>query len=129
MEERETALEIVAAAQETKAEDLLLFDMERQSPITDFVLICSGRSQGHARGICDRIEARLKKLGVRPQSVEGYQEGSWILLDYHVVIVHIFHPETRRYYDLESLLDAFRSETFALQAPESGAADEGAASA
>ncbi len=129
MAERETALEIVAAAQDTKAEDILLFDLERQSPITDFVLICSGRSQGHARGICDKIEERLKKLGVRPQSVEGYQEGSWILLDYHVVIVHIFHPETRRYYDLENLLSTYRRETFAPTEPASGAADEGAASA
>ena len=127
MEERETALHIAAAAEETKAEAILLYDLENRSPITDYVLICSGRSQAHVRGICDRIEVRLKELGVRPSTIEGYQEGSWALLDYSVVIVHVFHPETRLYYNLEALLAQYPREEFPPPAPVSAAApDEGA---
>jgi ribosome-associated protein len=105
--------QIVAAARDTKAEDILVFDMERRSPITDFVLVCSGRSQAHVRGIAERIAAGLREAGVRCSSLEGEQEGSWVLLDYDVVIVHVFHPETRSYYDLESLLSGYPSCRFA----------------
>ena len=107
MEDRAQVEKMVEAALETKAEDLFLYDMENRSTITDFVLICSGRSQAHVRGISDKIEQTLKKAGVRCSSVEGYQEGSWVLLDYGIAIVHVFHPETRAYYDLESLLEGF----------------------
>ena|SRR3989304_3509324 len=110
--EREIALQIVAAAQETKAEAVLLYDLQNQSPLTDFVLICSGRSQAHVRGICDRIEERMKAQGRRPQTIEGHTEGSWIVMDYDVVFAHIFHPETRVYYDLETLLKPYPHEAF-----------------
>ncbi len=107
MEDRERINRTVTAAQETKAEHLLLYDMENRSPIPDFVLICSGRSQAHVRGIADKIEESLKAVGVPCSSMEGYQEGSWVVLDYGMVIIHVFHPETRAYYDLESLLEGF----------------------
>ncbi len=109
-QEKEQINRIVAAAHETKAEDILLFDMENRSSITDYVLICSGRSQGHVRGIADKIEETLREAGVRCTSMEGYQEGSWVLLDYGLMIVHVFHPETRLYYDLEELFKEFRCE-------------------
>jgi len=123
--ERERVDCIVRAAQELKAEDLVLFDLERQSAITDYVLICSGRSQAHVRGIADRIVEALKAVGVRCASVEGHQEGSWVLLDFDVVLVHVFHPETREYYDLESLLRAFRSERPGDPAPTPAAGPDG----
>lgn len=104
---------IVAAAQDTKAEDIVVFDMERRSPITDYVLICSGRSQAHVRGIAERIASALREAGIRASSQEGEQEGSWVLLDYDVALVHVFHPETRGYYDLESLLAGYPSVHFA----------------
>ncbi len=110
MQENERIERIIAAAQETKAEDILLFDMENRSSITDHVLICSGRSQGHVRGISDRIEEALREAGVRCTSMEGYQEGSWVLLDYGLMIVHVFHPETRLYYDLEELFKGYPCE-------------------
>lgn len=112
MEERKRAEQAIEAAQDTKAEDVLLVDMDNRSPITDFVLICTGRSQAHVRGIAERIETELKKEGVRYNSMEGFQEGSWVLMDYDVLLVHIFHPETRLYYDLEGLLKDFPSERF-----------------
>ena len=98
---------IVHMAQETKAEDLRLFDMENRSSITDFVFICSGRSQAHVRGIADKIVEEMKNAGHTCHFMEGHQEGSWILMDFDVVLVHVFHPETRAYYNLEELLAGF----------------------
>jgi ribosome-associated protein len=129
MEERERVERAIAAAQETKAEDIVLFDMDNRSPITDFVLICSGRSQAHVRGICERIEAALRKAGHRPSSLEGVQEGSWVLMDYDVLLVHVFHPDTRAYYDLEGLLQGFPSERIAAAGPEPPPDDDRADSA
>ncbi len=110
--ERERIDAIVQAAQDTKALDIVLYDMEQRSSITDNVMICSGRSQAHVRGIAEKIETGMRQLGVYCQSMEGYQEGSWVLLDYDIVIVHVFHPETRRFYDLESLLSRFPRRAF-----------------
>lgn len=123
--ERELARRVVQAALEIKAEAVLLYDLQKQSSITDYVLLCSGRSQGHVRGIADKIEEQLKARQIRPTTVEGYAEGSWIVMDYGDVIAHVFHPETRSYYDLESLLKPFPHETFA----ETGGAARGARAA
>ncbi len=117
LSEQERLRIIVAAAQETKAEDIVAIDMQQRSPITDHVVVCSGRSQAHVRGIAERIESTLRQSGVRCQSMEGYQEGSWVLLDYDVVIVHVFHPETRQYYDLESLLAGYPQQRLAPPPP------------
>ena len=107
MKEKERVEKALHAIGETRGEDVLLFDMENRSSITDFVLICTGRSQAHVRGIADRIEQEFRLAGVRPSSVEGHQEGSWILMDYDLLLVHVFHPETRAFYDLEELLRGF----------------------
>lgn len=111
-QEKELAARIVLAAQETKAHNILLYNMDNRSSIADFFMICSGRSQAHVRGIAERIEESLRLDGVRCGSIEGLQEGSWVLLDYGVVIVHVFHPETRSYYDLEGLLASFSCRNF-----------------
>ena len=113
MQERAIAERIVRAAQETKAEDILLYDMQQRSAITDYIVVCSGRSQAHVRGVADNIEQKLKKAGVRSISMEGHSEGSWVLIDFDVVIVHVFHPETRAYYDLEALLESYPCQRYA----------------
>ena len=121
MKDKERVEKAINAIGEAKGEDILLFDMENRSSITDFVLICTGRSQAHVRGIADRIEQEFRLDGVRPSSVEGHQEGSWILMDYDVLLVHVFHPETRAFYDLEGLLQGFPSQRFSDDAESFGA--------
>lgn len=121
-QDKEQLAHIIDAAQATKAEEIVIFDMENRSSITDFVLICSGRSQAHVRGIADRIEESLRGQGIRCGSMEGYQEGSWVLLDYGMVIVHVFHPETREYYDLDSLLNSYPVQRVAPLEPASASA-------
>lgn len=112
MDEKARANELIKAAQDVKAEEIVLFDVNGQSSITDYILICQGRSQGHVKGIADRIKETLSKNKIKPLNVEGYAEGSWILMDYDEVIVHIFHPETRAYYNLEELHAQAPLETF-----------------
>jgi len=125
MEERERVERIVAAAQETKAEDIVVYDVRGHSTVTDYVLICSGRSQAHVRGVVDKVEETLKKAGIRAGALEGYQEGSWVLMDYDVIIVHVFHPETRAFYDLDGLLEEFPQEQFVTPGGEAeGAAEQ-----
>ena len=118
MEDRERVELVITAARDTKAEEMLLFDMDQRSTLTDFVLICSGRSQAHVRGITDRVDEAMRKAGYRALSTEGYAEGSWVLIDYDVLLVHVFHPETRAYYDLEGLLQDFPSERIESAGPE-----------
>lgn len=128
MQDRERAQLIITAAQDLKAEEILLYDLQNRSTVTDFIVICNGRSQAHVKGISNKIEARLKERGFAPRGIEGYSEGSWVLLDFDVVIVHIFHPETRLYYDLEGLLQSFPHEPFPPPVPKPPASsDEGTA--
>jgi len=71
---------------------------------TDFFIICEGDSTTQVRGIAGNIERRLKdELKLHPGHVEGTEHAKWVCMDYFDAIVHIFYPETRRYYDLEQL--------------------------
>ena len=112
MQEQEVNQRVIQAAQETKAREIILIDMENRSPFTDYVLICSGRSQAHVRGIADNIESSLREAGIRVSAQEGHQEGSWVLMDFGTVIVHVFHPETRSFYNLEELLADYPRQDF-----------------
>jgi len=113
MQEMEVNQRVIQAAQETKALGIVLFDMDHRSPFTDYVIICSGRSQAHVRGIADNIESALRDAGVKLSALEGQQEGSWVLMDFDTVIVHVFHPETRTYYNIEELLSGYPRQDFA----------------
>ncbi|MBF0280266.1 MAG: ribosome silencing factor [SAR324 cluster bacterium] len=112
MNEQEKAKELIRIVQDVKAEEILLFDVNGHSSITDYILICQGRSQGHVKGIADRVQEEFRKIKIKPMSIEGYSEGSWILMDYDHVIIHIFHPETRAYYNLEGLHEGIAAESF-----------------
>ena len=93
----------VEAARDRKADDLLVLDLRESDAFTDYFLICSGHSPRQVTAIVDGMLARLKASGVRPSSVEGYPEANWVLIDCFDFIVHVFTPETRRFYALERL--------------------------
>ena len=85
-------------------EDIVLLDVREVSPFADFFVICSGNSERQLRALVDGVRATTKsELGVLPHHVEGKPVSGWVLLDYVDVIVHIFTPELRVYYDLEGL--------------------------
>ncbi len=94
---------IAEAALTKKASDIVLLDLRELSEITDFFVICSGDSDVQVRAIGDQILESLSKVGIKDWHVEGYLHGSWILIDYVEVVVHVFLQEVRDYYGLEDL--------------------------
>ncbi len=95
--------QVVAAAEDRKAEGLKVLRLAEVSDFTDYFLICSGHSERQVQAIADGVQESLRAARVRPLHVEGYRPGRWILLDYGDLIVHIFNGETRAYYRLERL--------------------------
>jgi ribosome-associated protein len=100
---RRTAQRAARAALDRKAADLIVLDVQGVSSVTDYFLVCSGKSTTHVRTIIDAIRTELKTAGVRPLHAEGRPESGWVLLDYGDVLVHVFLEDTRAYYALERL--------------------------
>ncbi|MEI6044059.1 MAG: ribosome silencing factor [Chloroflexota bacterium] len=94
---------IVDIAEEKKASNIVLLDIQHVSVIADYFVICSGNSERQVKAIARDIEETLDKQEVSPRSKEGLDQGRWALLDYGDVIVHIFAPVERDYYRLEKL--------------------------
>ena len=97
---------IANAAAEKKARGIVRLDIRQKSSIADFFVICEGDTDRQVRAITDSIVQACQAKGVRPLRTAGYEEGSWVVLDYASVIVHVFLPGERSYYDLESLWKA-----------------------
>lgn len=93
----------IRAAQDHKALDLRVLDVEEICSFTSNFLICSGTSTRQTQAISDGIVEELKKCGCAPAHIEGYAKAEWILLDYLDFVVHIFLERTRDFYDLERL--------------------------
>ena len=104
MDSLEQARRIAALAQEKLAEDVVILDMRPVCTFTDFFVICTGRNARQTAAIWDEVHGRMKKdEGLVARSVDGVQEGTWILADYLDVVLHVFTPEAREYYKLEEL--------------------------
>jgi len=91
------------AADSRKAEDIVVLDVEQLSSVADYFLICSGTSDRQVRAIADAIAEELAQHGEKPLAMEGYQKGTWVLIDCADLIVHVFDDDTRRFYGLERL--------------------------
>lgn len=105
----------VTAVLGKKALDIVVLDVSGLTSLADTFIICSGRSNRQVTAIAEFIRTDLKKQGVSLLSVEGLQEGHWVLMDYGDVVIHVFYDDVRRFYDLEGLWsDAPRIRTRAL---------------
>lgn len=93
----------VSAVLGKKAEKVIALDVRGLTSVADFFIVCSGRSNRQVSAIADFVERYLKKKGIKPLSVEGKNEGLWVLLDYGDVIIHVFYESVRKFYDLEGL--------------------------
>lgn len=91
------------AALGKRAVDLVVLDVQGLSSVTDYFLVCSGKSTTHLQTITEAIRDELKDVGVRPRHAEGLADSGWVLLDYGDVLVHVFLEPTRLYYALERL--------------------------
>lgn len=106
---QELALAIAAVALEHKALNVEIIDVRGKVDYSDYVVVMSGRSDRQVNALASNIEDALEKKKIHCVGIEGMPHGNWLLMDYSDVIVHIFHQDTRGYYDLESLwLDAAR---------------------
>jgi ribosome-associated protein len=90
-------------AEEKKAQDVVIMELDDLTDIADYFLVASGTSERHVRTIADSVETGMKERGVKPYAVEGNRDGRWVIIDYQNVIVHIFLEQLRELYDLESL--------------------------
>jgi ribosome-associated protein len=88
---------------EDKAENILEINLVGKSPIADAMIIASGRSQRHVAALADHLVRKLKDEGIGKPRVEGLPSADWVLIDAGDVIVHIFRPEVREFYNLERI--------------------------
>ena len=95
--------EAVKAADAKQAKEIRVLDLRDVSSFADFFVICSGANSRQIQAIADEIQQRLKKKGELPNSIEGYTNAEWVLLDYGDYLIHVFSEKARAYYDLERL--------------------------
>lgn len=99
-----TWLVAVRAAESRKAIDVKVLDLTGITSFADTFVICTGSNQRQVQAIADEVGQRLKKEARElPISLEGYTQGEWVLADYGDLLVHVFSPKSREYYDLERL--------------------------
>jgi len=105
MESQELVKIISKQASALKAENIKVLELQGISSIADFFVVCHGNSDRQVRAIAERVIDELKKVGRRPLSIEGREEGHWVLVDYGEVVLHVFDEESRKHYDLEGFWD------------------------
>ena len=98
----EKAKNIAKILDKKKAIDIVGIETKELTVMSDYFIIASGTSNTHVRALADEVDDEMKKLGVEVDHIEGRATG-WILLDYNDVLVHVFQPESRQYYNIERL--------------------------
>lgn len=94
---------ILSSLDDDKAENIVTIDLEGRSALADAAVIASGRSSRHVSAMADHLARRLKEGGYGTRPINGQAQGDWVLVDAGDVIVHLFRPEVRDYYDLEGM--------------------------
>ena len=100
---REQALAICEVLDNKKAMDIIALNVADKTIIADWFIICSGRVSAQVKALCDEVGAKAHDIGLTELRHEGYSEGRWIVIDFGSILVHIFHPEERAYYNMERL--------------------------
>ncbi|SHI50568.1 ribosome-associated protein [Geosporobacter subterraneus DSM 17957] len=98
---KDIAMEIGKIADNKKGQDIVILDIRRISSFADYFVIISGTSTRHVKALADEIEDQMKAKGLDLNHKEGYDTGTWILMDYNAVIVHVFTEEQRNFYNIE----------------------------
>ena len=86
-----------------KAKDIVTIDLKDKSSLADYMIIASGTSSRHIQSLSEQVLEKLKNNGVKDSKIEGKESGEWKLVDGIDLIVHIFHPEKRKFYELEKI--------------------------
>ncbi len=102
-EEREQVIKLLEVLDNKKASDIIAIDVADKTIVADWFVICSGSSVIQVKAICDEVLEKYEEIGLILRRKEGYTEGRWIVLDFGYVLLHIFYPEEREYYNIERL--------------------------
>jgi ribosome-associated protein len=94
---------VLACLDDMKAEDITTIDLSGKYSIGDYMVVASGRSQRHVGAVADNVVEKVEEAGVPRVRVEGLKQGDWVLIDAGDVIVHVFRPEVRGFYNLEKM--------------------------
>ena len=97
---------ILKVLEDAKALDVIVFEVSKLTSISDYMIIASGRSSRQINSMAEKVVEAAKENGLKPLGTEGKTEGDWVLVDLGDIIVHIMHPDTREYYQLEKLWSA-----------------------
>ncbi len=109
---RQQVAQAVKAIEGKKGEDVAILEMDKSSgAFTDYFVVCSGTNPRQIQAIADDVQKILAEEGQRPNSVEGYSQAEWVLLDYVDFVLHIFSERARKFYDLERLWKSARKLT------------------
>ena len=104
MTPKELAMIAVKALDEKKGREIAAIQVTEQTTLADYFVIATGSSNTQINALCGAVEKAMKEqAGEDPMRREGYRDGTWVLLDYGCVIVHVFSPEAREFYSLERL--------------------------
>ena len=107
---------VIGALSDMKALEIKVLDVSALTDIADLMVIASGTSDRHVRSVAQRVVEKAKEAGFRPHGVEGLQDGDWVLIDLHELIVHVMLPRVREFYGLERLWDMTASKRGAVRA-------------
>ena len=109
LQTRQQVAQAVKAIEGKKGEDIVILEMDKSSgAFTDYFIVCSGTNPRQIQAIADDVQKNLAEVGQRPNSVEGYTQAEWVLLDYVDFVLHIFSERARKFYDLERLWKSAR---------------------
>ncbi len=100
---KEIALKVATILDSKKAKDIKILYVNKQTILADYFVIAQGSSRTQVNALADEVEYKLGLEGIDPAKIEGRGQGTWVLLDYDSVIVHVFNPESRSFYNLEKL--------------------------
>ena len=93
----------LASLENSKAESIIPIDIRGRSSIGDYMIVASGRSHRHVTAVADHLLQALREMGCKDMRVEGLEGGDWVLIDTGDIVVHIFRPEIRDFYNLEKI--------------------------
>ena len=94
---------IISTLDNNKAQDIVSIDLKDKSSIADYMIIASGTSSRHIQALSEQVLEKLKDSGIKDSKIEGKDSAEWKLVDGIDLIIHIFHPEKRKFYDLEKM--------------------------